>query len=384
MNPFGFSIHHAFNEYTQSDLEKFFAGVKSKTAMFSYHAALTTKLHLKEKNEALDIFNKAFEIPLKEANEKYELLKKDFEDDNEGHQYAYHYSNLDQIEGSQSMGEYQLSEEFDDLSAYTNNSAIIEAYSFLEKEFKRLCELLKVEFSETISHNDLSSRDYLAGWLKYLRLVIKLNVTTLDPFINKFKDLQYIRNRIIHDGGEFPKNPESKEDKTNVIEKLVNSSKKRLELLEENNMFVIRIKDISYVQDYYDVILDFFQAILNLVEEKNQFKILRAKLRYLYSSLSDKAVIEIRSVKYKTSTFEIVFKVKFPRSKGLGRDMTVRILAKKLKQTPIYVSYTGPANDKIDAFAANIKTTNHILLNDVLYGYLIVHNRLQAEVFMSI
>lgn len=352
--------------------------------MFSYHSQLTTNLHLKEKTEALDKFNCSFEEPLKEANKKYDEELRAFEDENEGHQYAYHYSNLGQLEGALSSGQYEISEEFNDLSTFTNNAAIIQAYSFLEKEFKRLCELLKIEFGETISHSDLSSRDYLAGWLKYLKLVIKLDITTLDPFINKFKDLQYIRNRIIHDGGEFPKIAETAEDKTNVIDQLVKASKKRLDLLEEDTMYVIRIKDISYVQDYYAVMLDFFQTILNLVEQKTKYKILKTRLKYLFSSLSTKAVITINSVKFKSSSFEIIFKVKFPTSKGLGREMTVRFLVKKLKRVPVYVSYTGPENSKITLFADNIKASDHVILGEVLYGYLLVHQKIQAEVFMKV
>lgn len=350
--------------------------------MHERHIELTSDMYQKEKQEAISTINKSFEIPLKEANKKYAELVKKYGDDIEGDQLAYHYSGLDSIENEHSRNDWEIKEEFTDMSEQFNNLALMQIHSFFEKEITDLCKILKLEFNEVISLDDFSSKDYVKGPLKYLELVVKLNIKKLEPFTNKFRDIQYLRNRIVHERGEFPKNSSSPEDKRKTIEGIVASSKKRLILSEEDDFYVIKINEVSYIKDHYQVIKQFFQEVFNLIEEKLNYRILKGRLEYVFSALTKKAIISIDKVVFEASRFDIRFSIKFPKSLGLGRQLKCHLKINKFKKTPVYIKYTGVKNAKIEEFVNNLKSIQYVLL-DMLNAYFLLDNKIQVELFLE-
>lgn len=371
MTTFGFMIHYAFNEYQRSLIESFFAGLKGSINVLNNHNKLTNDLYKKERDRSLTELKKSFEEPLKLANERYEEEIRQNGNTNEGHQIASHYSGLGEIENHLSSGEYQIEENFEGIFLHTNNTALISCYSFFEKEIKKLCEILQSEFNEEISHNDFAARDYMENYLKYLKLVIKIDVAPLDTFITKLKQLQYLRNRIVHNGGEFLKDSTDKDDKITKVTSIQNASKGRLIISDEGAYHLIKILDIGYVEDFYAEILKFFQAIFDQLEIKKNYPILKARLKHLFSLLDKDIKVDILSLKAASTAYTVSMLLKFPKSKGLGPNQKVIIKIGK-NTVPLFISYKGRENKKLKSFGDNLVSTPHIFLNDLLFDYVLI------------
>lgn len=203
MTSLAFVMHHTMLEGRKTPLENFFANVKSRVITHTHHIEHTVLLYKQEHDEAKNKIEASLKEPYEKLHVDYEALLGEFEDPALDDQYARHQSGLADLENEHVRREEQLFDEQLELLGLFHNSAIIQAYSLLEKELKDLCDILKKETGESISQHDFASRDYIKGCLKYLGLVIKLDISRLDPFMTKIIDLQYIRNRLIHDRGEF-------------------------------------------------------------------------------------------------------------------------------------------------------------------------------------
>ncbi|WP_461789722.1 hypothetical protein [Pedobacter sp.] len=374
MNSFAFLMHHTWNAEPKSRLEIFFSTLKYRINSHIEHIEVTDSLYKKQLSEARQQLEDSFIEPLKIATKRYKELVGDGEVSPSDDQIASHESGLSDLENEHSFQDHELSERFDELGSMFNNSALIQTCSLLEKELKDLCYLLQDEENELISLEDFASRDYIGGCLKYLTLVIKLDNTILEPYLNKIKDLQFLRNRIVHDRGEFLKSDEKLRDNLKIIKEIIKKSSNRVELIEEHRYHELKIKEASYVLDYYKHILEFFQTILWLIENRFNHKLLKSKLIRLIGSTQKKAKIKFVDYKATIGKFEVKYLLTF-NGKVVPKQFEVLLEITKRKGAAVYSSYKGPKNDIIEQLSANLREQSFIILNE-FHDYVIIRKEL--------
>lgn len=359
-------------EGRKTSLENFFANVKSRVMTHTHHIEHTVLLYKQEHDEAKHKLKVSLKEPYKKLYVDYKALLGQFEDPALDDQHASHVSGLAELENEHARREEQLFDEQMELLGLFHNSAIIQAYSLLEKELKDLCDVLKKETGEAISQHDFASRDYIKGCLKYLSLVIKLDISRLDPFMTKIIDLQYIRNRLIHDRGEFSI---EEVDKIKVMNSIIATSSGRIELMDNGDISVINVKDVTYILEYYEIFLNFFQTILVLVEERFGNKIVEAKLKRAFSSLNEVFLIITEQVKPAKSSFTGKFTLHFVN--GTTPDLAVELKLTQRKNVRVFSSYKGTANSTLTTLAENLKKHDYLLLNE-FFDYLLVHKEISV------
>jgi len=137
----------------------------------------------------------------------------------------------------------------------------------------------------------LDSRDYLNTSINYLELVAQISIISLQPFVSKLKDIQFIRNRITHSDSKFPSDNEV------AILEIVNKSKGALELKKEKSGAKLRIKKSQYILDFFELIRELFEELIWLIDFKQEKKILKKGLVFWFRILDKK--IFIRNIELK-------------------------------------------------------------------------------------
>ncbi len=370
MISYGFLTHHTWTEEKKSPLEAFFAGVKSSVAIQRQHIELTSELYKKQEQESGEQLNAKFEAPRKAAQLRYESLLGQYHNPQIDHQVADHESGATQVENQLEQERYTLWEQFIELRSLLHHSALIQAYTLLEKELKDLCDVLKAETNQIIAQSDFSSTDYIGGSLKYLKLVILLDTDQLAPYVNKIRDIQYVRNRLIHDRGEISKTDPQLTKTLEKIKGIVAASKKRINLVDASTLFRITVNDPSYITEAYETFLAFFQQILRLVEEKTGYAILKSKLQRAMSSMGESLFIDAPKLIYTASTLEADCAIRFSDNTALP-DTHLNLQLTRGTSKPVYCSYEGPASTQLTSLMLDLKIYNFLLQN-IFYDYLLV------------
>lgn len=268
-------------------LEAFFFNIKEKVNLYEQHSIITTDLYRKEYRDINDGLSTKYQLFHEEANKRYkELMEMEEYDD-----YARHESNLDEVQRSWAEEIERLATQFSQMADNFNKASLVVLYGLLESELRNLCELLKAEFEKRIGLEHLNEKNYLESILSYLELVIEIPVQDIQSFVSRFRDVQYLRNRIVHNGAEFPKFEANKD-----LERIIRESKKHLVLIDATRAthVALRIQRVEYVLGYYDLLISFFGKLLWLLDKKTGYQLLKRRISFLFGfSAPKKSTIEV-------------------------------------------------------------------------------------------
>ena len=142
-------------------------------------------------------------------------------------------------------------------------------------------------------------------------MVVDIPVVGLESYISNFKDIQFLRNKIIHAGSQF-----SNDSILEITKKYANS----LHYDEETGF--LKIKKPEVIENLVKLIREFYEEILWLLEEKREFQILKNILENWFGILNKQ--ITINDISYKKTSKKIrtiTFKVNlddenFPQLNG--------------------------------------------------------------------
>jgi Asp-tRNA(Asn)/Glu-tRNA(Gln) amidotransferase C subunit/menaquinone-dependent protoporphyrinogen IX oxidase len=281
---FGFSMY--FLEGPElSRLEQFFIRVQDKLQIYQRHTETTVQLYHEEYREQMSTHKSAFGAAMKTANEAY---KRHYDEingsDDDKHQYAMHEAGIQEIEYHFANAEEALQLHFTEMADHFNKSALVTLYALLETELRRLCGLLQKHFNRRVSLDRFEQSDYLKSIMEYIDLIIEMDTTSLKPHISKIEALQFLRNRIMHNGGEFPL------DKQEFLEDLVKTSDGGLTLEEipDEQTRLLRVKS-KYLLPFYDLISELFREAFRQLNGKMGFTFLAGRLTYLFRFLAPDA-----------------------------------------------------------------------------------------------
>ncbi|MBG6233785.1 Asp-tRNA(Asn)/Glu-tRNA(Gln) amidotransferase C subunit [Pedobacter sp. CAN_A7] len=282
---FGFTLY--FLDPPQlTILETFFIQVQGKIAMYKQHAETTTQLYQSEADGKLAIQRAEFKAAMEEANLVYKRVYEETggsEDDKHGN--ATHESGTQEIEHHYTIGEEDLKASFLEIADHYNKSSLVTLYALLETELRRLCDHLHSTFGLRFTVERFEKTDYLKSIMEYISLVADIDITSVEPKMNKLQGLQFLRNRIMHNGAEFTIKLNQK------LDDLVASSDGGLvlELIPEELSRVLRVRS-KFISPYYTIISDFFFDLFRSLNVKLGFTILADRISFLFGFITRQAV----------------------------------------------------------------------------------------------
>ena len=126
-----------------------------------------------------------------------------------------------------------------------SKSLLIALYSMVENKLKEICDITYVDFCQILKYEHLDSRDYLSTSFNYFDLVIRLQTESLHSYKSKLKDIQFIRNRVVHTESKFS------DENEEVINQIVNKSKGALGLHKDKSITTLRIQQAKFIKGFF-------------------------------------------------------------------------------------------------------------------------------------
>jgi hypothetical protein len=192
--------------------------------------------------------------------------------------YMYHQNDYEDLAP-------YLADTYAEIGDNYNKSSLAVLYALFETETSRLCTLMQASYNRLIDHESLSGSDYILKYLKYLKLVIEMDVSTIEQFVNAhMKSLKLLRNKIMHHDSEFP-------GETTELLKIIEDSNGMVSPTHGPGTFQVSINDIQYVLNHANLVRQFFQQLFWAVEGKNEYPILLGRIQYLFSAFDPNIVV---------------------------------------------------------------------------------------------
>ncbi|MBB5638255.1 hypothetical protein HDE68_004184 [Pedobacter cryoconitis] len=369
---FGFWFYYNFEERTLGNVEEFFRHLEFKISAYERQVSMTASLYETEQKTAKKKNDDDYNAAMEAAEIRYhELYNEIIGSDHERSQYASHYSGIDQIEGQHQESDEPLSEFFQDMKDSYYKSSVMMLYSLLESELKTLCGLLQNEKSIQLGLEDFGSRDYMAVSIKYLKLVVLLEMIEIDPFENILGDLQNLRNRLVHDQGLVS------ESKLAGIKKIVESSGRAIELVPQREFWAIKIYKPDFLLSNYTNMRLFFQELFWLIDKQNNYNLLSQQLTHMFGfvnpnvSLSNLTVSNSpQGVKINSRKKYIQTELNFPETPG-SKALNVSIIFGQGPGNKIKFTFKDGLHlrEDLKRLKKNLETSPEVILNNVLKGF---------------
>ncbi len=290
MNQFQYSFYHITNEKVENEFESIFREFKNQIDIYHRQFNLTLKSYVKEWNEELKVNDENYKSQKTKADVVYAKAIKEYGDDEYSHSYAMNESGLDIISHQHYTQKEEIDNEYRDFLDLYSKSILIALYSLNESKLNRIIELSSDVFNQKIKPSHFNSRDYLNSTILYLNLVIEIETEKLESHISKLKEIQFLRNGIVHNSSIL-----SDIETASNIAKKYNKS-----LLFNKSSGLLKIINSSFIKEFFQLLKDFCEELFWLIDIKQDSIIIRNGLIHWLGILKENITID--SIKFEKFT----------------------------------------------------------------------------------
>ncbi|MGN7723606.1 hypothetical protein [Chitinophaga sp. 22620] len=349
---------HFIGDRKRTPLDKFLNEIDRKLTLFKKHTDNTNNLYEKEYKELKSENEEQYKRSLFEANAEFDkLVAGGGYNTDEDLQFAWHASGGSSVDSYFQDEDEALFDRFNTMKDYFYKSSLSSLYALLESELRALCGILKLSYNKKISLQNLNDKDYLTAIVTYLELVIEVETYTLESYITKFRRLQFIRNKIMHNGGVIP------EEEREKFSKEIIYNESAICLIESSTVF---IKNVQLIENNLQLIRDFFYELRWVLDKKSDYSILTHNLTFFFEQFSKKIKVSILEVSqqrnfikchlvYDSSELQLLF------------FCNISFLKAKVKDTVIISQLT---NEILIELLSNLEWPSGIIHDNILTGYL--------------
>lgn len=300
MTPFQITFYFLNNQREIEHLEKSFIAINDQLELFEKQHSSTIKNYLKSWQEELDDLTERYKKSEKRAQQEYDETIGDSDPNDENNiSYATHISGIDYLAHKKQEEIEEIKAKYSDFLDLFSKSTLIGLYSLNENFLSKICELSSKEFAKKIKLSHFSQRDYLLSSFNYLELVMDISIEPFEKYISKLKDIQSIRNKIIHEGSEI---------KDNSILKTI--EKYSPNLLYDQEKEFLRIVSSNFNKDFFELLRNLYQELLWQLEERQKYKTIKNILENWFGLIEGKITIsEVNSTKTSSKKRTIDFKI---------------------------------------------------------------------------
>ena len=289
------------------------------------------KLHKKHLLTTIDLYNKEYETnraalidsrdqALREAKIRYDKIMVGAEDNENNRAWASHDSGENEIFSNYSDEEEQLYSAMKELAEHLNRSAVVVAYSLFESELRDACLILQKAFSKRIGLSNIAGSNYIKAMSDYLELVLELDIAQVSPYLSKIERLQFLRNRLVHEGGLIT----ADFDKMANLEQIIAQSGGLVSLGEDklSGGKILNINSEKFLIDYYFIIVEFFCELLWSVNSKMAQVLIQNRFTYLFGFAGTEVAVTVKAVSKVKKGVQSICELRFDED---GSQITVEL-----------------------------------------------------------
>ncbi|EDP96174.1 hypothetical protein U8527_14780 [Kordia algicida OT-1] len=289
MNKFSHGFYRFINKKKESEFEPIFKEFKDQINIYQRQLDLTLKSYVDEWNEEINKNDENYKALMDGAEKIYNDIIKGSDSDENSHSYASHAAGFDSIEYEHSTVKEDIDKEYIGFLDLYSKSVLIALYSLNESKLNQIIESSSVIFDKKIKPSHLDSRDYLNSSIIYLNLVLDIETKTIESYLTKLKDIQFLRNSIIHNNSIFIE----KEKVTYIIDK------HKGELKLDDNGFLMIIRG-SFIREFFLILKSFYEELFWLIDIKQELKTIKNGLVFWLGIIDKKIQIEKLNLEKKT------------------------------------------------------------------------------------
>jgi hypothetical protein len=359
MNTFQYYSYLFYAAKEKSEFEKIYEDFAKKIELYEKQYEITLILYKSERTKELEELKQTFSKAEIIANLNYKKAYEDVaaEDESNRHSYASHISGLDQLTHSYHEDIENINVKYFDFFDLYSKTLLTALYSIVESKLKEICKIVSNDFGLKIKYDHLDARDYLNTSFVYLELVSQINIDTLKPYLSKLKNIQHVRNKIIHSESKF------NEGDQKAINELVKNSNGALVLHKDNLTSTLKIKKREYILDLFELIRELFEELIWLVDIKQGNKTLLKGLEYWFGILDNKIFIKKLQInKVGIGSRNIQFTLS-SRKKGISKFNCIINISRAKSNSLEIIDQTD--NLAIREFNELVKSMNYFLFDYV-------------------
>lgn len=300
MTPFQITLYYITHARETDLLENSFLKIKDQLELYEKQYIITLNSYLKSWHEELDKLQLSFEKVEKNAQQRYdETLGNSDVASEDDIAYAMHVSGLDYLQHANYEDKENIKSKYFDFLDLFSKSTLIALYSLNENFLNKTCDISSQILNYKIKVSHFNSRDYFKASIDYLEMVVDIPIISLESYISNFKDIQFLRNKIIHAGSQF-----SNDSILEITKKYAGS------LYYDEETEFLKIRKPEFIENLIKSTREFYEEILWLLEEKRQFQVLKSLLENWFGVIKKQITIsefnhKRTSRKIRTITFKI-------------------------------------------------------------------------------
>jgi hypothetical protein len=349
----------------RSAADRFFLLIEEKIELYNRHIAVTKSLYNDERTKELKPLIDEYNSVKDEVEKIYEDEYKNWEGEEDQRALM-----AEHLSGRQNMYDYFESQEdivnehYDEMFDYFNKSSLIILYALLEGELKKLCGTLKPMAEIRIDVDDFKSDNYIEGYIKYLDLVIGLKTEKLETFTNRIQQIQYVRNRIAHNGAEFTMAANS------ALDECINKSGGLLVLAHDSEMEKRQLKmsNPEYIDKCYELVRKVFNALFWLVNERFGNTILKERIRYMFEPEFGETAVEIQKTETIKGGMCFTVRIGYAEEQGTAAEFICKISVTGAKTNSVSVINQDEGNQRLQKWSDERQSKGHKLYDGFLKG----------------
>jgi len=346
-------------------LDSFFSELDKKIALSERNTIATFSLYQQDHLTSHASLKSTFEHEMKLADSKYNAAYKEINGgDDIKHAYAANESGWGYLTQRNAMDSELLDLRFEEMTNNLFTSSIISLYVLLESELKRLCNYWRKLTHNRIEISDFGQRDYVGASYKYIDKVMGINMSSIDSHLNKLKDLQNLRNRLIHDGGVLLV------EQLKSVKKLTDSSNGGLIYTLDGDEYLLKITKIDYATHWHQVIRDFFENIFWSIDLQMEHRFLKARMQYLLGVLNPHIYIKNFTATQKNSKYELSFTVESNDFESLY-NFKVRMIIRNSSYQHVKATTEVIDNEQIVRLITILNEEQHLFWDRTFSGFIL-------------
>lgn len=282
MNRFQHSFYQISHQKPENKFEILFNEIKKQIDIYNRQYLLTLKTYIKEWQGEISSKNETYKTQKEIAEKIYVETFDGNEDDDSAHSYAMHTSGLETLEYMHFNTIEEIDNEYKNFLDLYSKSTLIALYSLNESKLNEISNIASEIFQKKIKPSHFNTRDYLNSSIQYLELVIELETDKIEKYISKLKDIQFLRNNIVHNISIF--------SDIKTITEISNKHKESLNFNPENQY--LKISNSKFIKDFFSLLKEFYKDLFWIIDKKQNSQIIRNGLIHWLGLIDNKISIE--------------------------------------------------------------------------------------------
>lgn len=370
MSQFHYSFYRIINQKVENEFEPLFKELKHQIYIYERQFKLTSKAYVNEWNEELKANDKNYKSQKAKAEVIYKNAIQDFGEDEYAHSYAMNASGLEMLDHQHYRQKEEIDNEYNSFLDLYSKSILIALYSLNESKLNEIVNVASTVFNKKIKPSHFNSRDYLNSSIQYLNLVIEIDTEKLETHISKLKDIQFLRNGIVHNSSIFSET----ETATNIVKKY----NKSLRFDKRNNS--INIINSAFIKDFFQLLKDFYEELFWALDIKQESIIIKNGLSHWLGVLDKDITIETLKLDKNTKNEKLISFSAISKDQNI-KEINGKITLKKSSEDSFeFTNQTG--NETIDGFLDYEKKLEGNYMMDIFKSFNINHNSYEKKILV--